>query len=76
MKRLLLSLCLVSAVFPGHNRLALEAPLGPPTSAEHENDSSGSGEQKKACDAKWDTYKGRSGAHGWHDYFQFMAKCM
>jgi len=41
-----------------------------------ENDSSGSGEQKKACDAKWDTYKGRSGAHGWHDYFQFMAKCM
>ena len=35
MKRLLLSLCLVSAVFPGHNRLALQAPLGPPTSAEH-----------------------------------------
>ena len=34
MKRLLLSLCLVSAVFPGHNRLALQAPLGPPTSAE------------------------------------------
>lgn len=46
------------------------------TATVDENDSSGSGEQKKACDAKWDTYKGRSGAHGWHDYFQFMAKCM
>ena len=44
------------------------------TATVDENDSSGSGEQKKACDAKWDTYKGRSGAHGWHDYFQFMAK--
>ena len=34
MKRLLLSLCLVGAVFPGHTRLALQASLGPPTSAE------------------------------------------
>ena len=34
MKRLLLSLCLVSAVFPGHNRLALQTALGPPTSVE------------------------------------------
>jgi hypothetical protein len=34
MKRLLLSLCLVSVVFPGHTRLALQASLGPPTSAE------------------------------------------
>jgi hypothetical protein len=41
-----------------------------------ESDSSGSGQQKQDCDAKWDSYKTRSGAHGWHDYFQFMAKCM
>src|SRR6476469_98587 len=34
MKRLLLSLCLLSSVFPGHNRLAFQAPLGLPTSAE------------------------------------------
>jgi len=46
------------------------------TAAVDEGDSSGSGEQKKACDDKWGTYKARSGAHGWHDYFQFMAKCM
>ena len=46
------------------------------TAAVDESDSSGSGEQKKACDEKWDSYKSRSGAHGWHDYFQFMAKCM
>ena len=32
MKRLLLSLCLVGAVFPGHTRLALQT--GPPTSVE------------------------------------------
>jgi gas vesicle protein len=41
-----------------------------------ESDSSGSGQQKQDCDAKWDSYKTRSGAHGWHDYFRFMAKCM
>jgi hypothetical protein len=41
-----------------------------------ESDTSGSGQQKKDCDAKWGTYKARSSAHGWHDYFQFMAKCM
>ena len=41
-----------------------------------EADTAGSGEQKKQCDAKWGAYKGRSGAHGWHDYFQFMSKCM
>ena len=38
--------------------------------------SSGSGQQKKDCDAKWGAYKTKTGAHGWHDYFQFMAKCM
>lgn len=41
-----------------------------------EADTAGSGEQKKQCDAKWGAYKSRSGAHGWHDYFQFMSKCM
>lgn len=41
-----------------------------------ESDSSGSGQQKKDCDAKWGAYKTKTGAHGWHDYFQFMAKCM
>ena len=46
------------------------------TAAVDEGDSSGSGEQKKACDDKWGSYKARSGAHGWHDYFQFMARCM
>ena len=46
------------------------------TAAVDESDSSSSGQQKKACDEKWGSYKGRSGAHGWHDYFQFMARCM
>ena len=46
------------------------------TAAVYESDSSGSGAQKKACDEQWGSYKARSGAHGWHDYFQFMAKCM
>jgi hypothetical protein len=41
-----------------------------------ESDTTGSGAQKKQCDAKWASYKSQSGAHGWHDYFQFMAKCM
>ena len=34
MKRLVLSLCLVGAVFPGHTRLAFQKAQGPPTSAE------------------------------------------
>jgi hypothetical protein len=41
-----------------------------------ESDSTGSGQQKKDCDAKWGAYKTKTGVHGWHDYFQFMAKCM
>jgi hypothetical protein len=41
-----------------------------------ESDSKGSGQQKRDCDAKWGGYKTKTGAHGWHDYFQFMAKCM
>jgi hypothetical protein len=46
------------------------------TAAVSEDDSATSAQQKKGCDAKWDAYKTKSGAHGWHDYFQFMAKCM
>ena len=46
------------------------------TAAVSEDDSSGSAQAKKDCDAKWGSYKAKSGAHGWHDYFQFMAKCM
>lgn len=41
-----------------------------------EDDSASSAQQKKDCDAKWDANKTRTGAHGWHDYFQFMSKCM
>jgi hypothetical protein len=46
------------------------------TAAVSEDDSASSGQQKKDCDAKWDANKTKTGAHGWHDYFQFMAKCM
>src|SRR5262245_20583422 len=46
------------------------------TAAVSEDDSSGSAQAKKECDAKWGSYKSRTGSHGWHDYFQFMAKCM
>jgi len=31
---------------------------------------------KKDCDAKWNANKASTGAHGWHDYFQFMSRCM
>ena len=44
--------------------------------ARNEDDSAGSAQLKKDCDAKWDANKAKTGAHGWHDYFQFMAKCM
>jgi len=44
--------------------------------ARNEDDSAGSAELKKDCDAKWDANKTKTGAHGWHDYFQFMYKCM
>ena len=46
------------------------------TAMVEESDSAGSGKQKKDCDAKWGSYKTRTGAHGWHDYVQFMSKCM
>ncbi len=41
-----------------------------------ESDTAGSGAAKKDCDGKWGAYKTKTGAHGWHDYFQFMSKCM
>jgi Meckel syndrome type 1 protein len=43
--------------------------------ARNEDDGAGSAELKKDCDAKWDANKTKTGAH-WHDYFQFMSKCM
>lgn len=46
------------------------------TASVSENDSPNSAQLKKGCDAKWDANKTRTGAHGWHDYFQFMSKCM
>jgi len=46
------------------------------TAAVSEDDSSGSAQAKKDCDAKWGSYKAKTGSHGWHDYFQFMSKCM
>ena len=46
------------------------------TAAISENDSPSSAQAKKDCDAKWDANKAKTGAHGWHDYFQFMSKCM
>jgi hypothetical protein len=41
--------------------------------ARNEDDSAGSAQLKKDCDAKWDANKAKTGAHGWH---QFMSKCM
>jgi hypothetical protein len=46
------------------------------TNVRNEDDSASSAQQKKDCDAKWDANKTKTGAHGWHDYFQFMSKCM
>ena len=46
------------------------------TAAISENDSASSAQEKKDCDAKWNANKASTGAHGWHDYFQFMSKCM
>jgi len=44
--------------------------------ARNEDDDPNSAAQKKDCDAKWDANKSKTGAHGWHDYFQFMSRCM
>ena len=42
----------------------------------NEDDTASSAQQKKDCDAKWDANKAKTGAHGWHDYFHFMANCI
>ena len=55
---------------------ATKKPAKTKTAAVSEDDSSGSAQAKKDCDAKWGAYKTKTGAHGWHDYFQFMSKCM
>jgi hypothetical protein len=52
------------------------APKKAATTARNEDDSPSSAQQKKDCDAKWDANKTKTGAHGWHDYFQFMSRCM
>lgn len=41
-----------------------------------EDDTPTSAQQKRDCDQKWDANKAKTGAHGWHDYFQFMSKCI
>ena len=48
----------------------------PAATASAEDDSPRSAQQKKDCDAKWDANKTRTGSHGWHDYFQFLSRCM
>jgi hypothetical protein len=48
----------------------------PTKTARSEDNSPSAAAQKKACDTKWDAYKVKTGAHGWHDYFQFMSRCM
>ena len=46
------------------------------TSIRNEDDNASSAQQKKDCDARWDANKTKTGAHGWHDYFQFMSRCI
>jgi len=68
--------------FAANNPSAATAPEKPnakkatAVTARNEDDSAGSAQLKKDCDAKWDANKAKTGAHGWHDYFQFMSKCM
>ncbi len=40
------------------------------------NEGNGGNVEKKACDAKWGTYKTEQKVHGWKAYFTFMADCM
>jgi hypothetical protein len=46
------------------------------TAAADVDDTPGSTQQKRDCDAKWDQHKVSTGAHGWHDYFKFMSGCI
>jgi hypothetical protein len=59
-------------------KTAAKAPAktAPKTAAVDESDSGSSAADKKACDAKWGTYKTSKGVHGWKAYFTFMAGCM
>ena len=71
--------------FAAKNGAAEDAPAVKPAKAEktlktvathNEDDTASSAQQKKDCDAKWDANKVKTGAHGWHDYFHFMANCI
>jgi hypothetical protein len=64
------------ATAPEKPAKAEKAPKKAATNVRNEDDSASSAQQKKDCDAKWDANKTKTGAHGWHDYFQFMSKCM
>jgi hypothetical protein len=64
------------AAAPEKPAKAEKAPKNAATNVRNEDDSASSAQQKKDCDAKWDANKTKTGAHGWHDYFQFMSKCM
>ena len=64
------------AAAPEKPAKAEKAPKKAATNVRNEDDSASSAQQKKDCDAKWDANKTKTGAHGWHDYFQFMSKCI
>ncbi len=44
--------------------------------AQNVTDTATGTQAKRDCDAKWEQDKTATGAHGWHDYFKFMAGCM
>ncbi len=46
------------------------------TAALSVTDTASGTQAKRDCDAKWEQDKTATGAHGWHDYFKFMAGCM
>ena len=64
------------AAAPEKPAKAEKAPKKAATSVRNEDDNASSAQQKKDCDAKWDANKTKTGAHGWHDYFQFMSRCI
>jgi hypothetical protein len=64
------------AAAPEKPAKAEKEPKKAAASGRNEDDSASSAQQKKDCDAKWDANKTKTGAHGWHDYFQFMSKCI
>jgi hypothetical protein len=46
------------------------------TAALNVTDTASGTQAKRDCDAKWEQDKTATSAHGWHDYFKFMAGCM